>query len=143
VNRYPSFHSIDLGNGIVTPCRKSPEDHAKEAAVFLDPIKTDGATAIDIGAWNRFHSFEAKRQGAKRVLTADSFAWHHETLEQEAFELALSALGLDVEMLDVDVPNLSIRKIGGCSMWLYLLGFYHLVDPHQRRPCYTKKVYND
>jgi hypothetical protein len=35
VKQFPWFHSIDLGNGIVTPGAKSPEIHAQEAAAFF------------------------------------------------------------------------------------------------------------
>jgi hypothetical protein len=36
VGQYFWFHSIDLGNGIVTPGLKSPEIHAKEATAIFD-----------------------------------------------------------------------------------------------------------
>jgi hypothetical protein len=35
VKQFPWFHSIDLGNGIVTPGAKSPEIHAQETAASL------------------------------------------------------------------------------------------------------------
>ncbi len=59
VKQFPWFHSIDLGNGIVTPGSKSPEIHAQEAAAFFDPIRVEGMSVVDVGAWNGFYSFEA------------------------------------------------------------------------------------
>jgi tRNA (mo5U34)-methyltransferase len=78
VAEYFWFHSIDLGNGIITPGIKPPAMHAREAAAFFDPIMIDGRTVIDIGAWNGFYSFEAKRRGAKRVLATDNYTWNDE-----------------------------------------------------------------
>jgi SAM-dependent methyltransferase len=131
VEKYPWFHSIDLGHGIVTPgTGKSLAIHAAESAAFFDPIKMEGATIIDIGAWNGFYSFEAKRRGASRVLATDHFTWNHEVFRgRETFDLACSALGLDVEALDIDVPELCPEKVGTFDVVLFLGVFYHLFDP--------------
>jgi len=131
VKKYFWFHSIDLGNGIVTPGRKTPELHAAEAAAIFAPITMDGATVLDIGAWNGFYSFEAKRRGASRVLATDHYCWNHEDLRgRETFELARSTLGLDVEALDIDVTELSPERVGGTFDVVLFLGvFYHLFDP--------------
>jgi tRNA (mo5U34)-methyltransferase len=113
VKQYFWFHSIDLGNGVVTPGTKSPEIHASEAAAFFDPIKMSGATVIDIGAWNGFYSFEAKRRGASRVLATDHYCWNHKDFRgRETFELARSALGLDIEAIDIDVIELYPERLG-------------------------------
>jgi tRNA (mo5U34)-methyltransferase len=144
VKKYPWFHSIDLGHGIVTPGGKSSAIHAAESAAFFDPIKMDGATIIDIGAWNGFYSFEAKRRGASRVLATDHFTWNHEMFRgRETFDLARSALGLDVEALDIDVPELSPEKVGTFDVVLFLGVFYHLFDPIdglRRAASLTKEV---
>jgi tRNA (mo5U34)-methyltransferase len=130
VREYFWFHSIDLGNGTVTPGKKSPEIHAAEAAAFFDPIEIKGATVIDIGAWNGFYSFEAKRRGASRVLATDHFCWNHEQFRgRETFELARSALGLDIEILDIDVTELCPDKVGMFDVVLFLGVLYHLFDP--------------
>jgi tRNA (mo5U34)-methyltransferase len=130
VKRFPWFHSIDLGSGIVTPGAKSPEIHAHEAAAFFDPIRMEGTSVVDIGAWNGFYSFEAKRRGAKRVLATDSYCWKHDQFHgRETFDLALSALGLDIEAMMVDVPELSPERVGTFDVVLFLGVFYHLFDP--------------
>ena len=128
VRQYRWFHSIDLGNGIITPGAKSPAVHKIEAAAFFDPIQMEGATVVDIGAWNGFYSFEAKRRGARRVLATDHFAW--ETLRgRDAFELSRSVLDLDIEAFDIDVPDISPEKLGTFDVVLFLGVFYHLFDP--------------
>jgi tRNA (mo5U34)-methyltransferase len=130
VRQYPWFHSIDLGHGIITPGAKTPEIHAKEAAAFFDPISMSGCTVVDIGAWNGFYSFEAKRRGAQRVLSTDHFCWNHQHFRgRETFELARSVLGLDIEARDIDVPHLSPEKVGTFDVVLFLGVFYHLFDP--------------
>jgi tRNA (mo5U34)-methyltransferase len=131
VSQYPWFHSIDLGCGIVTPGRKSPAIHAAESAAFFDPVNMEGATVIDIGAWNGFYSFEAKRRGAKQVLATDHFCWNHKQFRgRETFELARSIVGLDVDTLDVDVTELCPEKVGGTFDVVLFLGvLYHLFDP--------------
>jgi len=131
VKQYFWFHSIDVGNGVVTPGTKTPQLHAAEAAAIFDPIEMNGATVIDIGAWNGYYSFEAKRRGASRVLATDHFCWNHEHFRgRETFDLARSALGLEIEALDIDVPELSPEKVGGkFDVVLFLGVFYHLFDP--------------
>jgi tRNA (mo5U34)-methyltransferase len=130
VRRYQWFHSIDLGNGIVTPGVKSPAVHKIEAAAFFDPIRMEGATVVDIGAWNGFYSFEAKRRGASRVLATDHVAWDDETVRgREAFDLSRSVLDLDIEALNIDVPHISPEKLGTFDVVLFLGVFYHLFDP--------------
>jgi tRNA (mo5U34)-methyltransferase len=124
------FHSIDLGNGIITPGVKKIEHHRLESSRFFDPIDLEESSVIDIGAWNGFYSFEAKRRGAKRVLASDHFAWTDPKFRgRETFDLARSALGLDIEALEIDVPELSVERVGTFDVVLFLGVFYHLFDP--------------
>lgn len=68
------FHSIDLGNGVITPGIKSPEHHKKELASLRLP-DLRGKSVIDIGAWDGFYSFTAVRLGAAQVVALDSHVW--------------------------------------------------------------------
>ena len=130
VEGYKWFHSIDLGGGIVTPGHDSQEQHRQEAKLMFDPIKISGASVIDVAAWNGFHSFEAKRRGAARVLATDHFAWNHADFRgRETFDLAREALGLDIEAQDIDIPDISVEKLGTFDVVLFLGVFYHLFDP--------------
>src|SRR5262249_36123807 len=130
VDQYSWFHSIDLGDGITTPGVKTREIHRVESAAFFDPIDMHGCSVIDIGAWHGFYSFEAKRRGAQRVLATDHAAWNHPTLRgRETFDLARSALRLEIEALDIDVPELSPERLGMFDVALFLGVFYHLFNP--------------
>jgi tRNA (mo5U34)-methyltransferase len=68
------WHSIDLGDGIWTEGRKTP-DMLRDELSALDLPDLAGKTVLDIGAWDGFFSFEAERQGAKRVVALDHYVW--------------------------------------------------------------------
>lgn len=126
------FHSIDLGDGLVSPGRKSLEAIAEEQRRFFDPIKLEGATVLDVGAWNGAHSFWAKRRGAGRVLATDHYVWNNEHFRgREAFDIANTALGLGVESMDIDVPAISPATVGVFDVVLFLGVLYHLPSPLQ------------
>src|SRR6266852_143035 len=126
----PWHHSIDLGGGVVTAGNKSTALCNREAALIFDRVDLKGRSVLDIGAWNGFLSFEAKRRGASRVLATDSYCWNHKDFRgRETFELARSALGLDIEALDIDVTELCQERVGTFDVVLFLGVFYHLFDP--------------
>lgn len=68
------WHSIDLGQGVVTPGFKRPEVLEDELAKLQLPV-LNGKTVLDIGAWDGFFSFEAERRGAQRVVALDHYSW--------------------------------------------------------------------
>lgn len=127
VSRHRWFHSLDLGHGIVTPGVKTLDIHRAEYSAFFDPVELSGQTVIDIGAWDGAYSFEAKRRGASRVLATDHFIWRR--LSRETFDIARSALNLDVEALEIDLPDLSPDRVGMFDVVLFFGVFYHLFDP--------------
>ena len=72
------FHTIDLGDGIITP---GIEQATAWKLSYTGPFSEDlsGETVLDVGAWDGFFSFECERRGAKRVLATDSLMWRLET----------------------------------------------------------------
>ena len=68
------WHSIDLGQGVVTPGKKSARFLAKELHSLQLPDLT-GKSVLDIGAFSGFYSFEAERRGAARVVALDHYVW--------------------------------------------------------------------
>jgi len=126
---YTWHHSMDLGDGVVTPGGKSAEVCNTEANIIFNRINLNGRTVLDVGAWNGFFSFEAKRRGASRVLATDSYCWAHPKFRgRETFDLARSALGLEVEAQEIDVAQLSPETVGEFDVVLYLGVFYHRLD---------------
>lgn len=123
------FHSIDLGNGLVTLGDKSLATIAAEQRIFFDPILLDGASVIDVGAWNGAFSFEAARRGAK-VLATDHYVWTHDVWRgREGFDIANKALGLNVESRTIDVTDITVENVGRHDVVLFLGVLYHLPSP--------------
>jgi tRNA (mo5U34)-methyltransferase len=121
------FHSIDLGNGIVTPGR---DPSASRLATIQLPDDLTGMTVLDVGAWDGFFSFEAERRGAERVLAVDSFSWDGGGWgSRNGFDLAREALGSRVEYKAVEVLDLSPETVGVFDLVLFLGVLYHMRHP--------------
>jgi tRNA (mo5U34)-methyltransferase len=128
VARITWWHSIDLGNGIVTPGLKNPESPDRLKAIF--PADIAGKTVLDVGAWDGFYSFEAERRGAARVLATDSFCWSGQGWgTKDGFQLARRVIGSAVEDEEIDVLDLSPERIGQFDIVLCLGVLYHMRDP--------------
>jgi len=129
IAKYFWWHSIDLGGGIITPGVKTPAFHQLELAKVFDRVKFSGQSVLDIGAWNGFFSFEAKRRGATRVLATDKYTWSHAYFRgRETFELARRAIDLDVEAVEIDLADIGPETIGEFDIVLLLGVFYHRYD---------------
>jgi tRNA (mo5U34)-methyltransferase len=129
IAKYHWWHSIDFGGGVITPGVKTSAIHRQESASFFDRVQISGQSVLDIGAWNGFYSFEAKRRGAQRVLATDKYVWTHENFRgRETFELARRTLGLDVEALEIDPSDISSESVGEFDIVLFLGVFYHRYD---------------
>ena len=123
------WHSMPLRPGVTTFGGKPEELLMQEEEAFLGPFDLMGRSVIDIGAWNGFFSFAAKRRGARRVLATDSYAWNHPDFRgREAFNLARAELGLDVEAEQLDPTEID-AKLGLFDVVLFVGVFYHLYDP--------------
>lgn len=121
------FHTIDLGDGVVTPGQK---DTPSEWEHFRIP-DVQGRSVLDIGAYDGFYSFEVERRGASRVVAADSWAWNWPGSDaRRNFELAHEVLGSSVESVDVSVEALDPVAVGGTFDVVLFLGvLYHAPDP--------------
>jgi tRNA (mo5U34)-methyltransferase len=121
------YHSIPLGNGIVT---HGVDDTPRRLRKIHLPGDLAGKTVLDVGAWDGFFSFEAARRGAARVLATDSFSWTGEGWGTKAgFDLARRALGSNVEDKEIDVLDLSPDTVGVFDVVLFLGILYHMKDP--------------
>jgi tRNA (mo5U34)-methyltransferase len=129
VDALPWFHSIDLGSGVVSP-GATPLEVLEMAADVYFRDGVDGLSVIDIGCWDGFHSFEAKRRGATRVLATDQFAWSSECWgSKESFELARTQLGADVDVAEIDVSDITPESVGHFDVVLLAGVLYHLRHP--------------
>ena len=123
------FHSIDFG-GLVSS-GKVPLDTLKHnATLMFDKCPVAGKTVLDVGAWDGFFSFEAKRRGASRVLATDHWCWSGPGKGTKAgFDLAKKHLRLDIEEKDIDVLQLSPDTVGLFDVVIFSGVFYHLKNP--------------
>jgi len=121
------YHSIPLGDGIVTPGA-----HPSQSRLDWVQLPNDlrGKSVLDIGAWDGFYSFEAERRGAERVLAVDSYSWDGSGWgSKDGFELARRALNSRVEDRQIDVLDISPETVGEFDVVLFLDVLYHMRHP--------------
>lgn len=124
------WHSIDLGQGVVTPGKS---DTASLLARIALPASLAGRSVLDIGAWDGYYSFEAERRGADEVVALDLHSWQEggESWGSKAgFEFARKARESRVRDVMADVMELTPDVVGGeFDIVLFLGVLYHLRDP--------------
>src|SRR5205823_2308884 len=67
-------HSIDLGDGVITPGGKTPAHHHYDLERLRLPDLKD-KSVLDVGAWDGYYTFMAEGAGARRVVALDHYAW--------------------------------------------------------------------
>ena len=123
------FHSMDLGDGVVTQGNKSAERLAFESGrVFRHSV--EGMSVLDVGSWDGYFAFEASRRGASRVLATDWFCWGGGGMATKAgFDIAKRCIGGPVDELRIDVGEISDATVGTFDAVMMLGVFYHLKNP--------------
>jgi len=134
------FHSIDLGDGVVTPGQKGggPEYMRRE----LDSLRLPelaGKSVLDIGAWDGFYAFEAERRGASRVVALDRYVWELDIHSpppspgplpgKRGFDTAHEALGSSVEAVVGEFMDVDPTALGRFDVVFFLGFLYHLEEP--------------
>src|SRR5215813_9558515 len=106
INSINWFHTIDLGNGIVTP---GTDNSPKKLQRLCIPRDLTGKTFLDVGACDGFFSFEAERRGASRVLAVDSYVWEGKSPlgSKAGFLTARRLLNSRVEDMHLEVLDIS------------------------------------
>jgi tRNA (mo5U34)-methyltransferase len=123
------WHSIDLGQGIVTPGMKTPAVMSLEEGLVFGDANLAGKTLLDVGAWNGGFSVAAARRGA-RVTALDHFAGTASNFRgRETLDLVIRATGLDIAVVDRDVDAVALDDLGSFDWVLFLGVFYHLPAP--------------
>jgi tRNA (mo5U34)-methyltransferase len=137
----PWYHSVDLGNGIVTP---GQYDHRPYLHHYGIPNDLAGKTVIDIGAASGFFSFEFERRGAQ-VTATDLPEWNDhdfgpnyqlsQTLEaahiylHQPFEVARHILGSSVTRKQINIYDISPETVGTFDIAFCGSVLIHLTDP--------------
>jgi tRNA (mo5U34)-methyltransferase len=139
------WHSIDLGDGVVTQGHKSPELLENEwANARLGDLS--GKSVLDLGAWDGWFSFAAERYGASRVVALDHYVWKLELTEhgvpgdqplasgdavpgRVGFDVAHRALNSRVEPVVADLETADLTGLGEFDVVLFLGVLYHMQNP--------------
>lgn len=105
INAVPFWwHSIDVGDGVVTEGHKSPGLLQDEWDAMRVPDLA-GKTVLDIGAWDGFFSFQAERAGAARVVALDHYVWSLDLGRQQRYWAECRERGVSPEPYET-VPGL-------------------------------------
>lgn len=120
-------HTIDLGNGIVTPGAWPPNPLILAAFSDIDFV---GKKVLDIGCWDGLWAFEAEKRGASEVYATDCISQRWGTTS--TFDLARKVLHSKSHY----DPNISVFDIGRLGVHDFNLAifcgiYYHLRDPLQ------------
>ena len=115
------WHSIDLGNGFITPGAIPLGELQANFAYLQLPTDLTDKRVLDIGCWDGFYSYECERRGAE-VVAVD--CWR-----PEGFFLAHEALQSRVQFHELSVYELSRAQLGGFDIVLFLGVLYHLRHP--------------
>ena len=113
------WHSIDLGQGVVTKGAKTPETLRYELESLGLPDLRD-KTVLDIGAWDGFFSFEAERRGARRVVALDHSLWTTSWPGKGGYDTAHKALDSKVETVVDDFMTMDLERFGTFAVVFFL-----------------------
>jgi tRNA (mo5U34)-methyltransferase len=115
------WHSIDLGNGQVTPGVHSLSEMQQLYQALELPEDMSGRSLLDIGCWDGFYTFETERHGA-RVTSVD--CWRPSN-----FFAAREVLNSKAEFHELNVYDIRKDKLTAFDIVLFMGVLYHLRHP--------------
>jgi tRNA (mo5U34)-methyltransferase len=139
VDRYPWYHTLELGDGVVT---NAMFDHRPVLDRYPIPDDLSGLRCLDVGTMDGFWAFEMERRGASSVTAIDlddpdALDWPYslreaqKTLDEtkvERFALAKRVRGSSVERVSMSVYDLS-PELGSFDFVFCGDLLLHLKDP--------------
>lgn len=141
VDRYGWYHTIDLGDGVVTP---GMFDHRPVVDRYLLPSDLHGMRCLDVGTMDGFWAFEMERRGAVEVVASDLGAvaeldwparWRPrvepslDETKADRFALVHAALGSSVTRVERSVYELDPDSLGTFDLIFCGDLLVHLKDP--------------
>jgi tRNA (mo5U34)-methyltransferase len=125
------FHSIEIEPGVHTISAAETEKLRKRENSYFKGVDFTGKSVLDIGAWDGYFSFAAKRRGAGRILSTDHVCWSGPGWgNKDGYDFARTKLGMtDIEDKDIDIPDISPESVGKFDIVLFMGIFYHLRHP--------------
>lgn len=122
VSKYAWYHTLDLGNGIITP--GSPFNHIWDfIKKNLQRVDFTNRSVIDIGCRDGMFSLLAEKAGAQSVYGVDN------DISAGAVELVLPHFNSKVIMEELSVYNLLPAKHGMFDITMMFGLIYHLRYP--------------
>jgi tRNA (mo5U34)-methyltransferase len=115
------WHSIDLGDGLITPGAHSLEELQDNYRRFKLPADLTGRRVLDLGCWDGFYTFEAERHGAEVVAV--------DVRPSEKFPLAHRALGSRAAFHELSAYEVTRARLDSFDFVLFLGVLYHLRHP--------------
>lgn len=128
INALRWFHQIEFDDGLLSP-GETPIALLRTMADVYFPPRLDGLSVLDVGCWDGFNSFEAYKRGAARVLATDHATWTIFWGNRRCFDLAHAHLAPEVEVMDIDIPDLRVETVGTFDIVLFAGVLYHLKNP--------------
>ncbi len=146
VNSFQWYHTIDLGDGLITP---GQYDHRPLLKFYQIPQDLSGKTVLDIGVCHGFFSFEFERRRAKRVVATELPSWSdhdgspqlkkgfkesHEDEKKKphlhgTFDFARNFLDSKVELVEINIYDISPETLGTFDIVFCGSLLIHLTDP--------------
>src|SRR5215210_271654 len=138
---YPWYHTLELGDGVVT---KGMFDHRPVLKHYPLPGDLSGLRCADVGTMDGFWAFEMERRGAAEVVAVDapdplSLDWpvslRHtaekslDETKEERFALAREALGSQVQRVERTVYEVDPVDLGSFDLVFCGDLLVHLRDP--------------
>lgn len=134
------YHTIDLGDGVVT---RGAFDLRPMLPKLPIPDRLDGLRCLDVATADGFFAFEMARRGAAEVIATDladarQRDWPPRAIaastvaddgSRTRFELARSRLGLDVTWVDSNVYRVHEQGLGEFDFVVMGNILLHLRDP--------------
>lgn len=115
------FHSIDVGDGIVTPGMVPPAYLRFVLDTLQLPADMRGMRVLDVGAYDGYFGFECERRGAE-VVAVDV-----NPIDLHCLGVAQQLLNSNVRYLQMSVYDLQADALGGPFDLVLCLGvYYHL-----------------
>jgi tRNA (mo5U34)-methyltransferase len=115
------FHSIDFGDGVVSPGSCTPEYLNFLWNTFQLPKDMDGLRILDIGTYDGWFAFECEKRNAKEVVAIDV-----NPIDCRCFDVAHKILGSKVIYKIASVYDISPESLGGEFDIVLCLGVYYL-----------------
>jgi SAM-dependent methyltransferase len=130
--KYQFYHTIDLGNGVVTPGFEGVKNIQDRLTPIISSLPIQGKRVLDIGFRDGYFSFLSEKLGAQEVVGVDN------CVVPVAREFLKPYLKSKVSMVELNLFDLTPNLFGKFDIVFYFGVLYHI-----RYPMWSFKVLRD